>query len=157
MKRLILLVSFLALLGAIAWLFLGQTDDPALAGKANVAVETTRDAAAGAGTAVAAKAEEWSLTPENIRAELAKTGRVVRTKARVVGERLDDTRIIALIKGKYVMDKNLSVLAISVDCHDGEVLLTGTVSSEEHIGRAVTLALQVGGVQNVVAQLAVKN
>ncbi|MBI2496832.1 MAG: BON domain-containing protein [Opitutae bacterium] len=151
MKRSIILLSFMALIGAIAWLFLGQADEPIRAGKANVAADTTRGAAGGAKTA------EGKLTPESIKTELARTGRVVRSKARVVGERMDDARIIAVIKGKYVMDKNLSVLAISVDCRDGEVLLRGSVTSEDNIGRAVTLALQTGGVHHVESELVVKN
>ena len=107
--------------------------------------------------AVADKAEDWKLTPENIKEELLRTGRVVRNKAKAVGERLDDARIIAVIKGKYVVEKDLSTFAINVDCSDGAVKLTGSVASFELIGRAVTLALQTGGVHRVDSQLVVKN
>ncbi len=157
MKKLFFVLIFGALCGAIVWHFYRQEESPTVGQRVDSAVDKTREAAAEAKDTVAAKAEDWKLTPENIKAELAKTGRVVRSKAKAVGERMDDARIIAVIKGKYVVDSDLSALAISVDCRDGDVKLTGSVSSEQHIGRAVTLALQTHGVRNVVSLLVVKN
>ncbi|MDI1336662.1 MAG: BON domain-containing protein [Lacunisphaera sp.] len=81
----------------------------------------------------------------------------VRAKARTVGDSLDDVRIIAVIKGKYVMDSDLSVFAISVDCHNGAVNLTGSVPAEPHLERAVMLARKTSGVRNVASLLVVKN
>jgi len=96
------------------------------------------------------------LTPENIKDELAKTGQVVRSRAVEVGERMDDARIIAVIRGKYVVEKNLSSFDISVECHEGAVKLTGSVNSPGQIGQAVALALQTNGVHHVVSDLSVK-
>jgi hypothetical protein len=153
----LLLIILLGVLGAIAWHFYQRAENPTVGQRIDQAADKTRDAAATAKDAVAAKAGEWNLTPENIREELARTGRVVRAQAKAVGERMDDARIITVIKGKYVVDSNLSALAISVDCRDGDVKLTGSVTAEQHIGRAVTLALQTRGVRNVVSLLVVKN
>jgi osmotically-inducible protein OsmY len=141
MKRSMLILFFVTLIGAIVWRYYQRTENPPLGQQVDAA----------------AKAEDWKLSPENIKEELKATGRVVRSQARVVGQRMDDARIIAVIKGKYVMDKNLSVLAITVNCRDGRVTLTGSVTAEENIGRAVSLALQTGGVQHVESLLMVKN
>jgi osmotically-inducible protein OsmY len=157
MKKIILILLFGGLCGAIVWHFYQQEESPTIGQRMDNAVDKTRGAAVDAKDAVAAKAEDWKLTPASIREELARTGRVVRSKAKAVGERMDDARIVAVIKGKYVVDSDLSALAISVDCRDGEVKLAGSVASEQHIGRAVTLALQTHGVRNVVSLLVVKN
>lgn len=142
-----------AVLGILGWRYYQRTHPAPISEQAEQLADQTRDAA----EEVKDKAEDWKLTPENIREELAKTGRVVRTKARAVGGRLDDARIVAVIKGKYVVEKDLSSLAISVECREGAVRLTGTVPGVEQIGRAVTLALQTDGVKDVVAQLTVRN
>lgn len=148
------MLFFVTLIGVIVWRYYQPVEGPAPGPRADVPGARAGENAA---EAAAAKAEDWKLTPENIKEELKRTGRVVRSKARVIGEHIDDARIIAVIKGKYVMDKNLSVLAISVACRDGHVTLTGSATSAELIGRAVDLALQTGGVQNVESLLVVKN
>lgn len=101
------------------------------------------------------KLKEWRLTPADIKQDIAKTGKVVRSKAAEVGSRMSDARIVAVVKAKYVLDSGLSALAINVDCHDGEVVLNGTVKSPDLIGRAVALALETDGVKNVVSRLKV--
>lgn len=103
------------------------------------------------------KIRDWHLTPEDIRADLDRSGEVVRTNAQVVGQKLDDARIVATIKAKYLIDRELSAIDIHVESHDGNVLLTGTVASPRLIGRAVLLALDTGGVRNVTARLQSKS
>jgi lambda repressor-like predicted transcriptional regulator len=109
--------------------------------------------------AVAAKFAEWHLTPEDISAELARTGQVVRTKAHSAGESIASTasnaRIVTAIKAKYTLDKELSARAISVDCDNGQVALTGTVASPALIAKAVGLALDTDGVTHVKSLLTV--
>ena len=156
MKTLIVLLLGAAL-GIVGWRYYERTQNPTLAQRVEDVTDKTRDAAGKAKDAVAGKAEGANLTAENIKEELAKTGQVVRSKARIVGERIDDARIVAVINGKYVVEKNLSTLAINVDCRDGQVRLTGSVDSPELIGRAVTLAIETSGVHHVVSQLVVKN
>ena len=104
-------------------------------------------------TNMSQKIRDWHLTPEDIRADLDRTGEVVRTNAQAVGAKLDDARIIATIKAKYLIDRELSAIDIHVDCRGGDVLLTGEVASPRLIGRAVFLAMDTAGVHNVTARL----
>jgi gas vesicle protein len=106
--------------------------------------------------AIANKLVEWHLTADDIKNDLAKTGQVVRTKTQAVGEKISDGRIIAVIKAKYVLDRDLSARDISVGSHDGEVDLGGTVASPELIGKAVALALDTDGVHGVTSKISVE-
>lgn len=76
--------------------------------------------------------------------------------AKGVGEYMGDAGIIALIKGKYVMDPDFSVLAIGVECTNGQVLLTGSVASPKLVTRAIEIAQQTKGVAGVTSKLTVK-
>jgi osmotically-inducible protein OsmY len=76
--------------------------------------------------------------------------------AKEVGEYVGDAAIIALIKGKYMMDPDFSVLAIGVQCTNGHVLLTGSVASPKLLTRAVEIAEQTKGVTGVTSKLTVK-
>ena len=156
MKTLFILLLIGAIAGAMGWQYYERKQHPTLGQRAADLTERSRQAAIDAKDVVAAKVKEWNLTPENIGEELAKTGSVIRSRAMAVGERMDDVRIVTVIKGKYVMEKNLSSFTISVESQDGEVKLTGSVSSADQIGQAVGLALQTSGVHRVVSQLAVK-
>jgi len=153
-------VFFLLVLGVIAtafgWHYYQHNQKPTLSERAAVLAERTRVAAEEAKGVVSAKAREWNLTPDHIREELKKTGQVVRSRAIVAGEKMDDARIIAVIKGKYVVEEKLSSFDISVDCDDGTVKLSGWVNSPGQIGRAVELALQTNGVHHVVSELSLK-
>jgi hypothetical protein len=99
----------------------------------------------------------WAVTVDSVKEELATTGRVFRAKAKVVGERLDDARIVALVKAKLMVDRELSALAIGVECHDGGVILRGMTDSPEGVARAVNLAMQTGGVTSVDSQIKVRD
>lgn len=157
MKSALFFLLIGAVLGVVGWRYYHRTQNPTIGQRVEKVADKTREAVGDTKEAVVAKAEDWKLSPDNIKDELARSGRVVRSKARVVGDRMDDARIIAVIKGKYVMDNNLSALAITVDCRDGEVRLKGTATSPESIGRAITLALETRGVHNVASELVVKN
>ena len=157
MKKGLFILVLGAVLGVIGWRYYERAVNPTPGQRLDRAVDQTRDAAAEAKRAVAGEAEGGKITSGKIKEELAATGQKVRSEARTVGDRANDARIIAVIKGKYMVDSNISVLAISVDCRDGEVKLTGSVTSDEHIGRAVNLAEQTRGVRNVISLLVVKN
>ncbi len=116
----------------------------------------TRDAAGRMTDSISEKLRDWHLTADDIKGDLAKTGQVVRSKTAVVGERIGDARIVAMVKAKYVLDRDLSALDINVDCQDGEVGLRGTVATPDLIGKAVALALDTDGVHNVVSKLKVR-
>ncbi len=110
--------------------------------------------------ALRAKMETLDLRPEEIKDELARTGKVVRRNARDVGDQVADAasnaRIVAAIKAKYAANPDLSVWKISVSCDQGHVALSGTVSAADKIGEAVALGLDVEGVRDVTSTLAVK-
>jgi hypothetical protein len=99
--------------------------------------------------------QQWRLTPDDIRHDLSQTGEVVRTQAARAGDKISDARITAVIKSKYVLDRDLSALDIHVETHGGYVALSGTAASAELIGRALALALDTDGVTNVTAKLTI--
>jgi osmotically-inducible protein OsmY len=110
--------------------------------------------------ALKAKVETLDLRSDQIKDELARTGKVVRRSTRDFGDQVADaavdTRIVAAIKSKYVADADLSVWKISVSADQGRVALSGTVSAPENIGKAMALALETDGVRDVTSTLVVK-
>ncbi len=157
--RFILIFLIGAIAGAVALYFYEQRQPQPVAhlrAKAAPRAEKLRDAASNAQDSIAEKLQAWKLTPADIKADLAKTGRVVRAKSQEIGARIDDARVVAVIKAKFVLDSALSARSIGVECHDGDVTLTGTVESPDLVGRAVALALDTHGVRNVASQLSVQ-
>lgn len=155
MKTILFLLIIGSIAGMVGWRYYQRNQKPTLAEMAATSAEKERTATPSP-PGTAARPAEPGLTKANIKEELARTGRVVRSNARIIGERMDDARIVAVIKGKYLLEKELSVLAVSVDCRDGRVELKGSVATEENIARAITLALQTNGVINVVSRLTVR-
>jgi hypothetical protein len=102
------------------------------------------------------KLAQWHLTSDDIKADLAQTGKVVRTNANVAGAKIDDARIMSVIKAKYVLDRDISAMDISVDVTNGHVVLGGRVASTAIIGRAIELALDTDGVSSVSSELAIR-
>ena len=102
---------------------------------------------------LATKAEEWRLTPDDIKRELRGGGQIVREKAGAVGGKITDVRIITVIKSKYVLDRDLSASGIRVECSKGHVILSGNVPSVDHIAKAVMQAMETDGVVNVASHL----
>jgi hyperosmotically inducible periplasmic protein len=119
-----------------------------------------RDAAISATDAVSDKLVEWHLSGSDIKQDLAKTGEVVRTNARAAGSSIaaatSNSRIIAVVKAKYTLDKELHARDIEVSCEAGNVTLRGTVATEALIGKAVALALDTDGVVQVKSVLTVQ-
>jgi hyperosmotically inducible periplasmic protein len=107
-----------------------------------------------------AKLETLDLRGDQIKDEMARTGKIVRRKAQeIAGHMADaaaDARAVAAIKAKYAAEPDLSVWSISVACHDGHVALSGTVPNAEGVGKAVALALEVDGVQDATSTLVIK-
>ncbi len=105
--------------------------------------------------------DKLNLTADNIKEELARTGKVVRRKAQAaetaVADAAADARITATIKAKLLRDPALSAISISVSTQDGHVALSGTASSVENIRKAMQLALETDGVHEVASTLQVKN
>jgi uncharacterized membrane protein len=138
----------------------GATTGTALSAKARTAAEDvgakTRDTAERMKDSVSEKLVDWHLTSDDIKADLAKTGQVVRAKTATAGDRIADARIVTVVKAKFVLDRDLSALDISIDCRDGAVVLNGVVATPELIGRATALALETDGVHLVTSRLKVK-
>jgi len=104
---------------------------------------------------LADKARAWRLSAEDIREDLKTKSEIVRQKAGNARETIANARVIAVIKAKYVLDRELSALEIGVSATDGSVTLTGKVASEELLGKAIALALDTDGVNDVTSQIAV--
>ena len=110
--------------------------------------------------AIQSKLEALNLRSDDIKADLARTGTVIRHKARDLGaavaDATADTRTTAAIKAKFVADRELPAFSISVNTTSGHVTLSGTVSSPAQIGKAILLAMDTDGVHDVVSSLQVK-
>lgn len=161
MKKFLLALSILSL----AFAGCAKKDDSAtLADKtkdaANTAVDKTKEVATDVKNAVSDKIVEWKLTPSDIKADLEKGGRVVRSKTVAAGEKIatvaDNARIVTVINAKYVADSDVSALKINVDADAGMVTLKGTAKSPDAIGKAIALALDTDGVTQVVSLLTVQ-
>jgi osmotically-inducible protein OsmY len=116
--------------------------------------------AAEAGNAARSTLQSLGLTPESIKEELARTGKVIRNKSEAVGHALADVaadaRITTDIKAKFLADPGLSALSISVNTTAGCVTLSGTASTLENISKAMSLAYETDGVTQVISTLQVK-
>ena len=154
------------ILGAVGYWFVQNKarEHPAAEQRAEAAAAQAQTSAGEAGRhlsdALKAKLEALDLRSDQIKDELARTGKIVRRKALDLGGQVADAaadaRIVAAIKAKYTAAPDLSVWKISVSSDQGRVTLTGTVSAEDNIGKAVALALEVDGVHDVTSTLAVK-
>jgi hyperosmotically inducible protein len=128
--------------------------------QAGKALDLAQGAAEQAKRALPGALEALDLRANDIRKEVAETGKVVRRRARELGSAVADAaadaRITTAIKAKLAADPELSALGISVDTTGGRVTLAGTVASPELVGKAMVLALGTDGVDGVISTLQVK-
>jgi len=75
--------------------------------------------------------------------------------SRTVGEVVTDAGITMSVKGKLLDDPQVKGLKIDVDTREGVVYLTGTVGSDVEKDKAIQLAKDVKGVQEVKANLTI--
>ncbi|MBI2510782.1 MAG: BON domain-containing protein [Opitutae bacterium] len=94
-------------------------------------------------------------TVHDVRDNVARAGDTLQEKARVAGDRIDDARVITVIKSKFALDRELAAGAISVSCQDGRVVLDGTVLSQELADRALQQAQSTEGVLTVTSHLTI--
>ncbi len=128
------------------------------------AVQATGDqlenAAKAARDAIQEKFRVLDLRPEQVKDDLARTGQVVRRKAREAGQAIADStadaRTTTAIKAKLIANRDLSALSISVNTTGGIVTLSGTVPTMDDISKAMLLAYETDGVREVVSTLQVK-
>jgi hyperosmotically inducible periplasmic protein len=156
MKALIALILGLVVGGAAVWFYITYRGDSRM----QAAEQKVGDAAKTARDAVQDELRVLHLRSEDIKDELARTGQVVRRKAReagrVIADATADARITAAIKTKLVASRDLSALNISVNTTAGVVTLAGPVSSPEHISKAMLLAMETEGVREVISTLQVR-
>ena len=145
------------------WFLAGKWNRPEVAEAQQRARAEAQRAAESTGTVVyhlteafKAKLEALDLTPQRVREELDRTGKVLRHKAGTLAEPVTDARITAVIKGKLALDSELSARDISVSTERGHVTLSGRIASPELVGRATLLALETDGVLDVTANLRVE-
>jgi hyperosmotically inducible periplasmic protein len=132
MKKSLFVFLLGVVLGALGWHVYQRKFHPTLTQRAGAVTERTREAAAEARDQTASSARE-------------------------LGGELGDAGIVARIKGKYLLDPDISTLAIRVTCEQGHVTLSGVVDSPALVERAARLARETGGVKGVTADLVVKN
>jgi hypothetical protein len=149
MRTFLALVLGVALGGAAVWFYSIYRDDPRM-----------RSAEQKVGNAAQDTLRVLHLRSEDIKDELARTGRVVRREAHEAGQAIADAtadaRVTTAIKAKLLASRDLSALNISVNTTAGVVTLSGFVTSSEHIGKAILLAMETDGVREVVSTLQVK-
>lgn len=155
--RLIFALIIGVVIGAGAVWYYGTKEGKARVQATGQQIETSTKAAR---DTLQEKLRVLDLRSNDIRDELARTGQVVRRKAREAGKALSDAtadaRITTAIKAKLVAERDLSALSISVNTTDGVVTLSGTVTSTENISKAMLLAMDTDGVREVVSTLQVK-
>ena len=143
--------------GAAVWFYITYQGDSRM----QAAEEKVSDAAKSARDAVQDELRVLDLRSEDIKDELARSGQVVRRKAReagqVIADATADARITAAIKTKLVASRDLSALNISVNTTAGVVTLSGPVSSPEHISKAMLIAMETEGVREVISTLQVRS
>jgi len=101
-----------------------------------------------------------TFSSENLKDEMARTGKVIREKSQQAGAAIADAtanaRTTAAVKSKLVQDSGLAAFKIDVDTTEGVVTLSGTVATHEEIARAMKIAWDTEGVHKVVSTLQVK-
>lgn len=89
-------------------------------------------------------------------AMLAVVGCAAPAKQQTTGEYIDDTVITTRVKAAIFDDAEVRMNEIKVETFDGVVQLSGFVSSQANINKAVELARGVPGVKSVKNDMIVK-
>ncbi len=156
MRLLLALILGVAVGAGVVWYFGSGRNNAQVQSAAN----HVENAAKSAGDAIQEKLRVLDLRPQDVKDELARTGQVVRRKAKEAGQAISDAtadaRITAAIKGKLVANRDLSALSISVNTTGGIVTLSGAVASTDAISKAMLLAMETDGVKEVISTLQVK-
>lgn len=168
MRKVVIALALAAVIGGAAvWYFLVGRESPRLqraedrlTAVAGRTLDSAQTAAGHITQALMAKLESFELRPDDIKRDLAATGKIVRRRARDLGEEVADAtadaRVTAAIKARLAADPELSTLSISVDTTAGRVTLAGAVASPNLIGKAMVLALETDGVREVISTLQVR-
>ncbi len=155
--KLFILIIGIAIGGAAVWYY--DRSNPGENRLRNTG-EKIESSAKSAGNAIQEKLGSLHLSGDEIKEEMAKTGRVIRDNAQKAGQAISDAtadaRITAAVKAKFVRDPDLSAWDISVNTTEGIVTLSGSVSNFDQIGKAMLVATETEGVRQVISTLQVK-
>ena len=66
-----------------------------------------------------------------------------------VGEYIDDSVITTKVKAALAADRDVSAMEVNVETYDGVVQLSGFVSTQAQVNKAVEIARGVNGVKSV--------
>lgn len=106
----------------------------------------------------AEKAEQKiEQTTEKAEKKIEAVKESVTEKTETAGEYIDDSVITTKVKAAILNDPLLNVSHIEVTTDKGIVKLSGTVDSEQSIGRAMEVASSQKNVKSVITDLAVKS
>jgi hyperosmotically inducible protein len=156
MKVLFALIIGVAIGAACIWLYNSKEGRSRM----QTAGDQIGSAARSAKDTVQEKLKILDLRTNDIKGELARTGKVIRRKASEAGQAIADAtadaRTTGVIKAKLLASRDLSALSISVNTTSGIVTLSGTVPTEEAISKAMLLAMETDGVTEVISTLQVK-
>lgn len=87
---------------------------------------------------------------------LGATGCAVTRGQQSVGAYVDDSAITTAVKARFVEDKTVDAIAISVETLNGTVMLSGFAKSVAERATAEAQAWKVGGVKAVKNEIAVR-
>ena len=103
------------------------------------------------------KEKVGEISVDDVKDELARTGRVVRQKAQqagaLVSDATADVRITGVIKAKFIADRELSGQEVKVSTKDGRVTLSGAANTHLDIVKAIQLAMDTEGVREVNSEI----
>ncbi len=141
---------------ATVWYFAIGRKQPQIRHTQDVAAATVQHTV----DVVDVKLTAWHLTTPEIKADLARTGQVVRRNAcdfgAIAASTASDATITAKIKAKLIAERNLSAWNIGVNTTGGHVTLAGTITEHGLIAKAIALALETDGVRDVTSNLQVQ-
>jgi osmotically-inducible protein OsmY len=144
-------------LGAAGLWYFGSSQGRSQAKEAGNQIQ---NAASSARDTIEEKLRVLDLRTNDIKDELARGGQIIRRKARDAGQAIADAtadaRLTTSIKTKFLSNRDISGLNISVNTTGGVVTLSGSVSSPEEISKAMLLAMDTDGVREVISTLQVK-
>ena len=156
MRIFLALVIGLLIGGAVVWYY--HTEQ----GHANVqaAAGQVQSAAKSAEAAVEEKLRAFNLRTNDLKADLAHGGQIIRQKAQQAGKAIADAtadaRITTAIKAKLFASHELPAMSISVNTTAGVVTLSGTVHSLQELGKVMLVAMETDGVRQVISTMQVK-
>jgi hyperosmotically inducible protein len=157
MRIVLALVIGLIVGGTAVW-FYGTTRGQATVRTTGEHIDSTTKTAR---DAIQERLRAWDLRPEDVKEDLARTGQVIRDRARqasqAIADGTADARITGAIKAKLLANKDTSALNISVNTTSGVVTLSGPVNSTEEISKAMVIAMDTEGVRRVISTMQVRN